>query len=460
MSDAVIAARWQFAFTIMFHYLFPVLTMGLGVLIAVLKTIELRTGDRIYGTAARFWARIFAITFATGVVTGIPMEFQFGTNWARFSHYAGPVVGQTLFMEGVFAFFAESSFLGVFLFGERRVSPTLHWVSAVMVAAGAVLSGFFIVATNAWMQHPVGFEIVNGRAELTSLWALLSNPYARWQYPHVIMGSLVTASMVMAGIGAFYLLARRDEEFGRVFLRVGVVSGVICSTLAMFPTGSFNGENVSHYQPAKTAAMEGLFKTQNGAPLAIIGMPDRQKQELMDPIIVPGLLSYLIYGDFRAQVTGLNDIPEDQHPPIEIVYYAYHIMAGLGTIFIGILALASLLLWRGTLFDNRGVLWLVMLAMPFPYIANEAGWTVAEVGRQPWVVYGLQRTATADSTNVTPAMTYFTLLGFMGLYLVVGLLYLMLFYRIIEQGPDTASADAAIGALGTGGATAAARSAP
>ena len=438
MTDAEIAARWQFAFTIMFHYLFPVLTMGLGVLLAVLKTLELRTGRRIYGSAARFWARIFAITFAMGVVTGIPMEFQFGTNWARFAHYAGPVVGQTLFMEGVFAFFAESSFIGVFLFGEGHVRPWLHWLSAVMVAAGAVLSGFFIVATNAWMQHPVGYQPSGDRVELTSLWALLSNPYARWQYPHVISGSMITASMVMAGIGAFYLLARQHEESGRVFVRVGVTAGLIFSLFSLFPTGSFQGENITRFQPAKMAAMEGLFKTQAGAPIAIIGMPDRDRQELMDPIYVPGLLSYLAYGNFRATVTGLNDIPRDLQPPVEIVYYTYHIMVGLGTIFIAILALAGFLLWRGTLFDRRGVLWLLMLAMPFPFIANEAGWTVSEVGRQPWVVYGLQRVAMATSTNVTPGMTYFTLFGFMGLYLLTGLLYLVLFFRIVQAGPEPA----------------------
>lgn len=435
MTDAAIAARWQFAFTIMFHYLFPVLTMGLGVLIAVFKTLELRTGKPVYGNAARFWARIFAITFAAGVVTGIPMEFQFGTNWARFSKYAGPVVGQTLFMEGVFAFFAESSLLGVFLFGESRIGPRAHWLAAVGVAAGAVLSGFFIVATNAWMQHPVGYVVVGDHVELTSLWALLSNPYVRWQYPHVIMGSMVTASMVVAGIGAFYLLARRNEESGRVFVRVGVVTGVICSTLSLFPTGAFHGENVTRFQPAKMAAMEGLFKTQAGAPLAIIGMPDTERQELMDPIYVPGVLSYLAYGNSSAKVTGLNDIPKDLHPPVEIVYYAYHIMVGLGTMFIAVLAAAAFLLWRGRLYTHRGTLWVLMLSMPFPYIANEAGWTVAEVGRQPWIVYGLQRVAHASSTNVSAGMTYFTLFGFMGLYLVLGILYLMLFARIVNEGP-------------------------
>jgi cytochrome d ubiquinol oxidase subunit I len=438
VTDAVIAARWQFAFTIMFHYLFPILTMGLGVLIAVFKTIELHTGNPHYGNAARFWARIFAITFAAGVVTGIPMEFQFGTNWARFSKYAGPVVGQTLFMEGVFAFFAESSLLGVFLFGEGRIGKRAHWLAAVGVAFGAVLSGYFIVATNAWMQHPVSYRVVGDHVELTSLWGLLSNPYLRWQYPHVISGSMVTASMVVAGIGAFYLLAKRHEEIGRVSLRVGVVSGALFAMLSLFPTGALHGENITRFQPAKMAAMEGLFKTQDGAPLAIIGMPDRERQELMDPIYVPGILSYLAYGNFSARVTGLNDIPTDLHPPIEIVYYAYHIMVGLGTIFIAVTFAAAFFLWRGTLFERRGMLWILMLTMPFPYIANEAGWVVAEVGRQPWTVYGLLRVADSSSTNVTAGMTYFTLFGFMGLYLVLGILYLLLFARIVNEGPRTA----------------------
>ncbi len=432
----MIAARWQFAFTIMFHYLFPVLTMGLGVLIAALKTLELRRGSGEHGDAARFWARIFAITFAAGVVTGIPMEFQFGTNWARFSELAGPVVGQTLFMEGVFAFFAESTFLGIFLFGERRVGPRLHWLSAVMVSGGAVLSGFFIVATNAWMQHPVAYEMRDGRAELQSLWGLLSNPYARWQYPHVITGSLLTASMVMAGIGAYYLLARRFERQGRLFVRVGVTAGVLASLAAAFPTGALHGENVTRFQPVKMAAMEGLFQTREGAPLAIIGMPDAERRELMDPIYVPRLLSYLAYGDFRARVVGLDAVPAELQPPVEMVYYAYHVMVGLGTIFIALLSVSALLLWRGRLFATRPVLWALMLAMPFPYIANHAGWMVGEIGRQPWIVYGLLRTEVAHSADVSAGMTYFTLAGFMGLYALVGLLYLFLFLRIVDAGPE------------------------
>jgi cytochrome bd ubiquinol oxidase subunit I len=436
MNDALIADRWQFGFTIMFHYLFPVLTMGLGVLIAVLKTVQLLRGDERYGALARFWAKLFAITFAMGVVTGIPMEFQFGTNWARFSHFAGGVVGQTLFMEGVFAFFAESSFLGLFLFGERRVRPVLHWLSAVMVALGAVVSGFFIIATDAWMQHPVAYEMVNGRAELTSLWGLLTNPYALWQFPHAISGSIITASMVMAGVGAYYLLSRKFEDAGQLSVKIGVISGLAFSLISLFPTGAMNGENVTKYQPIKMAAMEGLFRTQEGAPIAIIGMPDTERRELMDPIYLPRVLSFLAYGDFRAKVVGLDDYPADLHPPIELVYYAYHIMVGLGTMFIAVMAIAAFLLWRGTLYTSRWFLWILMLAIPFPYIANEAGWAVAEVGRQPWIVYGLQRTADATSTNVSGGMTWFTLLGFTGMYSALGLLYLFVSARIIEAGPD------------------------
>jgi len=310
----------------------------------------------------------------------------------------------------------------------------LHWLSAVMVGAGAVVSGFFIVATDAWMQHPVGYQIVNGRAELTSLTALLSNPYVHWQFPHVVVGSMVTASMVMAGIGAYYVLAEREPALGRVSLRVGVIAGLIFSVLALFPTGTFQAETVAARQPAKLAAMEGLFTTQPGAPLAIIGMPDTERGVLLDPIVVPRLLSYLIYGTGSARVTGLNDVPAENRPPVELVYYAYHIMVGLGTIFIAIYVAAGVALWTGWLHRAKPVLWALMIAMPFPYIANEAGWMVAEVGRQPWVVYGVLRTAAATSTNVSGGMTIFTLLGFMGLYLLVGLLYLMLFLRIVYIG--------------------------
>jgi cytochrome d ubiquinol oxidase subunit I len=251
----------------------------------------------------------------------------------------------------------------------------------------------------------------------------------------VISGALITGSMVMAGIGAFYLLSNRHETFGRLSVRVGVISGLIFALFSLFPSGSFNGEQIARTQPAKTAAMEGLFHTQPNAPLAIIGMPDTEKGILLDPIEIPGVLSFLIYGTTSAKVTGLNDIPIAEQPPVEVVYYAYHIMVGLGTIFIALLALSAFALWRGKLYGSTALLWALMLAMPFPYIANEAGWTVSEVGRQPWIVYGLVRTADATSTNVSGGMTIFTLMGFMGLYLLIGALYVLIFMRIVAQGP-------------------------
>jgi cytochrome d ubiquinol oxidase subunit I len=303
------------------------------------------------------------------------------------------------------------------------------------VALCAVTSAFFITATNAWMQHPVAYEIINGRAELTSLWGLLSNPYAIWQFFHTISGSMITASMVMTGVGAYYLLSRTFEEAGRLCVKVGVVAGLLFSITSLFPTGALNGENVARYQPVKMAAMEGLFETQEGAPIAIVGMPDTERRELLDPIYVPRVLSYLAYGDFRATVVGLDDYPADVQPPVELVYYAYHIMVGLGTGFIAVLATAAVLLWLGRLYAARWFLWILMLATPFPYIANQAGWVVAEVGRQPWIVYGLQRTAQATSTNVSGGMAWFTLLGFMGMYTVLGLLYLFVVARIIDKGP-------------------------
>ena len=437
MSDAVLAGRVQFAFTIMFHYLFPILTMGLGTQIAVLKTFQLIRKDDRYGVAARFWAKIFAINFAMGVVTGIPMEFQFGTNWAHFSQRTGSVVGQTLAMEGVYAFFLESGFLGVFLLAEKRVSPFVHWLSAVLVAFGTLLSGYFIVATDAWMQHPVGYRMgPDGKAVLVSLWSVLTNPYAGWQYFHTINGALVTGAMVMAGTGAYYLLIKRDEDFGRMFVKLGVVTGVVFSLTQLFPTGAKLGENISRFQPIKMAAMEGQFETQRGAPLALIGMPDKRTGTLLDPIYVPDALSYLAYGNARAEVSGLNSYPVAMRPPVEVVYYSYHIMVGLGTIFIGLLGIGALLLWRKTIFTQRWYLWALLLAMPFPYIANEAGWTVAEVGRQPWIVYGIMTTANGVSTNVSAGETVFTTLGFMGMYALLGLVFLYLLLRIIGIGPN------------------------
>lgn len=443
MTDAVVADRIQFAFTVMFHYLFPILTMGLAPLIVVLKTLHLVRRDERYAAAARFWTKLFALNFAVGVVTGIPMEFQFGTNWAAFSTFAGGVVGQTLALEGVFAFFLESSFLGVLLFAERRVSPRLHWLSAVLVALGALVSGFFITATNAWMQHPVGFRLAaDGTVYLENFWALLGNPFLWWQYAHVINGALLTAAIVMASVGAYYLLAGTHVGFGRLSVALGVGVGAVFAVTQLFPTGDLDSGNVLTYQPVKLAAMEGLFQTRYGAPLAIIGMPDTTRRRLLDPIVVPGALSFLAYGQFHAAVRGLEAYPESLWPPVQLTYYAYHIMVGLGTIFIAILFAGVLLWWRGALFTSRWFLWVLLLLLPFPYIANEAGWVVAEVGRQPWLVYGLLRTAAGGSPTVVAGETIFTLLGFAGMYALIGALALALGLRIIAAGPEEAPGSA------------------
>jgi len=446
MTDAVIADRIQFAFTLMFHYLFPIMTMGLAPLIVVLKTLHLLRRDEKYAAAARFWTRIFALNFAVGVITGIPMEFQFGTNWARFSAFAGGVIGQTLGLEAIFAFFLESSFLGVLLFAEDRVRPWVHWLAAALVAAGALLSGLFITATNAWMQHPVGYRVApDGTVQMANFWALLGNPFLWWQYLHVINGAILTAAIVMASVGAYYLLSGKHVEFGRLSVALGVAVGAFFALTQLFPTGDKDSRNVTAYQPLKLATMEGLFETRYGAPLAIIGMPDTTQRTLLDPVVVPEALSFLAYGTFRAEVKGLNDYPQDLWPPVQLTYYAYHIMVGLGTIFIAVLLIGVFLWWRRALFRARWFLWVLMLLLPFPYIANEAGWVTTEVGRQPWLVYGLLRTAAGASPTVIAGETIFTLLGFAGLYALIGVLSLFLALLLILKGPEENPASAAGG---------------
>ena len=440
MEDALLIDRVQFAFTIMYHYLFPQLTMGLGLLIVVLKGLFLWKKDERYNQSARFWAKIFAINFAVGVVTGIPMEFQFGTNWARFSTFAGGVIGQTLAMEGVFAFFLESSFLGLFLFGEKKLGRSGHFLAAVMVFLGSWLSGYFIIATNAWMQHPLAYAAAtDGSLHVSDYWGLLLNPWIGWQYTHNMIGAVVTAAFVMTSVGAFYLLSNRNVEYGKVFVRVGVGAGLIGSLLVAFPTGDGQVKNVATYQPVTFAGMEGLFESKEGAELMLIGQPDMEKLRMDNPLYVPQLLSFLTHNRWTAEVKGLQAFPKEQWPTnIPLLYYSYHIMVGLGTIFMAIMALAAFLLWKKKLYQARWALWILLLAFPFPYIANTAGWMTAELGRQPWLVYGLMRTLHGASPTVSAGNGLFTLLGFLGMYFVIGVLFLFLVVKRINQGPENA----------------------
>jgi cytochrome d ubiquinol oxidase subunit I len=425
-----------------YHYLFPMLTMGLALLIFVLKSIYMRNSSELYNKSARFWAKIFAVTFVMGVVTGIPLEFQFGTNWAAFSAFTGDIIAQTLAMEGAFAFFLESAFVGLFLFGEQRFGQRLHWFASLMVFLGTWASGYFIITTNAWMQHPVGYRTLeNGNIVLDDYWAVLLNRWMFAQYAHNMGGAVVCGAFVMAGLGAFYVLSGRHEEYGRIFLKVGVIAGVLSSIWMLFPTGHLSSDQVAHHQPVALAAMEGHFRTEEGADLVFIGQPDVEKLEIDNPIVLPGGLSILLYGPAGGEVKGLEDFPEKNWPDnIPLLYYSYHVMVGLGSIFIGIMMLAAFMLWRGWLYTFRPMLWVLMLAIPFPFIANTAGWFVAELGRQPWLAYGLMRTSEGVSPLISSGSVLFTIIGFAGIYLVIGLLYIMLMVREVGHGPEAEQA--------------------
>ena len=439
MEDALLYDRIQFGFTISFHYLFPQLTMGLSLLLVWFKFRYLQTGRKEYNDAAKFWMKIFALNFMMGVVTGIPMEFQFGTNWAKFSERTGGIIGQTLAMEGMFSFFLESSFLGLFLFGEKLLGQKLHFLTGFLVFLGSWLSGWLIIATHSWMQHPVGYEILeNGQFVLNNFWSLFSNPWLIPSYLHNQAASLVTSAFVMISVGAFYQLSKKHHIFGKLFLKTGVVFGLVASLVVAFPTGDWAAKNVAEYQPVSFAAMEGLFHTEEGAEIVLIGQPDMEAQKLDNKLAVPNVLSILTYKSWDAEIKGLNEFPQEDWPTnIPGLYYSYHIMVGLGTIFIGLLLLAFGMDLRKRLHGAKWLLWMLMLAAPFPYIANLAGWYTAELGRQPWLVYNLMRTAEGASPNVSAGNTLFTLLGFVGLYFLLGLLFLLLSGKIIAKGPET-----------------------
>jgi cytochrome bd ubiquinol oxidase subunit I len=445
MTDTLFWSRLQFAFTITYHYLFPQLTMGLAWFLIYLKWRHLRTGDEQYGNAARFWTRIFGINFAVGVVTGIPMEFQFGTNWAGFSNFAGNVIGQTLAMEGMFAFFLESALIGAVVWGEKRLGPRNHFITTVGVALGSWLSGYFILTTNAFMQHPVGYTTApDGSLRLLQIGTFLLNPWAIVMFLHNQCAALVTGSFVVSAVGALYALRGIYPEQASLFLRTGTLTGLIVCLLVAFPTGDRQAKMVAKYQPVTLAGMEGLFHGGTHADLNVIGQPDAATEQIDNPIRLPNALSILAFGYSQAAVQGLDAFPADERPPnVELLFYSFHIMAGLGTLFILLMALANLQRWRGHLERSRGLLWALMLAFPFPYIATTAGWMTAELGRQPWLVFKLFHTSQGVSAAVNGGDVLFTLIGFAGLYFVLGILYLFLVGREIAHGPSANTEEAA-----------------
>ena len=441
MDDALLYGKLQFAFTITYHYLFPQLTMGLALILVIYKGLYLKTNKPIYNKSAKFWTKIFAINFGMGVATGLPMEFQFGTNWAQFSELTGNIIGQTLAMEGMFSFFLESSFLGLFLYGEKLLGQKLHFMTAFLIFLGSWASGYLILATHSWMQNPVGHEILaNGKFVLANFSDLFKNPWLLPSFFHNQMASLVTTSFVITSVGAFYLLINKHKEYAHLFLKTGIISGIISTLFVAFPTGDLLAKQVALKQPITLAAMEGLFDAQEGAPIVLIGQPNMKEQRLDNKIEIPKVLSFLTYQRWNAEIKGLNDFPKEEWPTnIPGLYYAYHIMVGLGTIFIGIMFLGVWLLWREKLEIKRWFLWVLLFIVPFPYIANTAGWYTAELGRQPYLVYGLFKTADGVSENVSAGNTLFTLLGFVGLYLILGFIMLILVGKIIHKGPELIS---------------------
>jgi cytochrome d ubiquinol oxidase subunit I len=440
-DDAAFWHRTQFAFTIVYHYLFPQLTMGIAWFLVAWKWLHLRTGEARYADAARLWTRIFGINFAVGVVTGIPMEFQFGTNWASFSKYAGGVIGQTLAMEGMFAFFLESAFVGALVWGEKRLGPRNHFLAALGVALGSWASGYFILVTNAFMQAPTGHAFAaDGSLRIASFSDFLLNRWAFIEFAHNQCAAVVTGSFAIASLGAFYGLRGATGRQGPLFLKWGTAVGLLASVIVAYPTGDAHAKMVARLQPQALAAMEGRFQSGPMAEITLIGQPNVKKRQLDNPIRVPGMLSFLAFGTFHRNVPGLGAFPEDTWPTnIELLYYSFHVMAGLGTLFILLMALANLQRLRGRLESSRPLLWLLMLAFPFPFIANTAGWMTAELGRQPWLVYGLFRTRDGYSAAVSSGDAIFTLIGFTGLYFVLGLLYLFLIGREVMHGAAAAT---------------------
>ena len=436
MSDGLLWHRLQFAFTAVFHYIFPALTMGLAPLATFAKAMEVRKKDAAWGATSDFLARIFALNFAVGVVTGIPLELQFGTNWAGFSHRAGSILGQTLGMEGMFAFFLESTSIGLFLWGEKRIGARGQLLAGLALTFGVWLSAYFIVVTNSFMQHPVGYAADGDKLVLVSLSAMLLHGWAWIAFTHSIAAAVVTAGFVVTAIGAYYTLAQKHAVVREKLLGLGIAAGLVGALVVAFPTGDQQAKMVARHQPVALAAMEGRFESGPSAGITLIGQPNVKARTLDNPIRIPNALSFLAYGTFHAEVRGLSDFPEEDWPDnIELLYYSFHVMAGIGTIMIGIMGLAAILFWKKRLARVRPFLFLLLVSFPLPYIANTAGWLSAELGRQPWLVYGLLRTRDGASRAVHSGTALFTLIGFCGLYLLLGLLFVFLVAKEIGKGP-------------------------
>ena len=435
--DPVLLSRIQFGLTISFHYIYPPLSIGLGVILVIMEALYLKTRNPLFRQMTRFWTRIFGLTFALGVASGVVMEFQFGTNWSAYSRFVGDVFGSALAAEGIFAFFLESAFLAILLFGWDKVSPRVHMLSTIMVALGAHLSAIWIVVANSWMQTPAGFHVVQAalrqRAEITDFWAMVFNPSAMIRLSHTILGAWQAAAFFVLSVSAYYLLKRQHVEFAKDSMRIGLTVAVVAS-LGSLVTGHSSGLVVSQYQPAKMAAMEAHFPASAPGAMYLFGWVNEAEQRVTG-VGVPGMLSLLIHGDTSKAVTGLNAFPPQDRPPVNPVFQAFHAMVGVGMALIGLSLLGAILLWRGTLFETRWLLWICVFAVLGPQVANQLGWFTAELGRQPWIVYGLMRTAAGVSPWLTAGEVLTSLVFFTLVYLALFVLFLYLLGQKIRHGP-------------------------
>jgi len=437
--DTEILARLQFAFTIAFHYIYPPLSIGLGVILVIMEGTYLKTKNPLYEQMTKYWVKVFALTFAIGVATGIVMEFEFGTNWATYSRYVGDVFGSALAAEGIFAFFLESGFLALLVFGWDKVKPRTHFIATIMVALGAMFSAVWIVVANSWQQTPAGFHIVgeglNTRAEITDFWAMVFNPSSVDRLLHVISGCWLAGAFLVISVSAFYILKNRHLEFAKSSLKIALLLALVASLFQLF-TGHQSAVGVSENQPAKLAAMEALYDSSAPGDLYLFGWVDEESQEVKFGISIPGMLSYLVHGDASVPIIGLGSFPENERPPVNIVFQAYHIMVAIGFFLIAISVLGVFLWWRGKLFNHRWLLWIFVFSVLAPQIANQIGWIVAEVGRQPWIVYGLLRTSEGLSKVVTTEQIWFSLILFAVIYFFLFVLFIYLLNEKIQHGPE------------------------
>lgn len=439
IMDVEILARLQFAFTVAFHYIYPPLSIGLGLLMVIMEGLYLKTRDKDYEKMARFWTKIFALTFGIGVATGIVMEFEFGTNWATYSRYVGDIFGSALAAEGIFAFALESGFLGILLFGWNRVSPRVHFISTIGVWLGSMFSAIWIVIANSWQQTPAGYHIVGqgveARAEITDFWAMIFNPSSMDRLLHVWIGAFLAGTFLVLSVHAYYLLKNKHVALSKKAFKIALAVATVAS-LAQLLTGHHSADGVAENQPAKLAALEGHFDTLAPADLYLFGWVDKADQKVYG-VKMPGGLSFLIHQDFDEPVIGLNHFPESDRPTaLNAIFQFYHLMVAIGVVLIALTLYASFLWWRGKLFDKRWLLWVFVLAVLLPQIGNQVGWYAAEMGRQPWVVYGLLRTSDALSKVVTANQVLFSLILFAFIYTILFVLFLYLLNKKIKAGPE------------------------